>query len=324
MPRNRKIFIHGTPVELCTSIQRGLPLVPTPYLEVIIKGILAAAQTFYPITICHLVVMANHIHLLCVVKNPKHVSDFMRYFKAELAHAVNRLFGWSGYTLWEEGFDSPVILSPEKLLERMYYIYLNPVAAGLVNKSSEYPGINSYSALLSGESTEICKKIARNNIPELPKKTLSLEAQKKLASQLKTGPGQEFTLIIEPWAWIKCFPHSRIEKVDLLLRNFLRELSNRENTIIKTIKGAVIGAKALQLQDPRRNYRSTRNGQRTICLSDSTDQRRSFISWFQEQAALARESWKKMKHGEFAALPPGFFFPGGLILASLLVPPIPL
>lgn len=324
MPRLRKVHIHGTAIEICTSIQEGLPLRATPYLEFIIKGVLAAAQTLYPITICHFVVMTNHVHLLCVVKNPAHVSDFMRYFKTELAHALNRLFGWTGTTLWNAGYDSPVILSSSKLLERMYYLYLNPVRAGLVNRTSEYPGLNSYSALISGVHKEVCKKLSRSNIPEIPPKTLSLTEQKLLAEQLNGVEGVEYELVLEPWAWLNCFQDSQGWDPKRILTSFLQELTLREDKLNQERRGKVIGVRGLITDDPRRPYRSKRSGRRMICLSDSGEQRKAFISWYQAQCALARDAILRWRKGILALPPPGFFLPGGVILASLLVYPISL
>ena len=67
MSRNPKLFLNQQTYELCFRTEEGLPFVAAPYMKRLLLGYLAAAQTLYPITICHCVFMANHVHLIIVV-----------------------------------------------------------------------------------------------------------------------------------------------------------------------------------------------------------------------------------------------------------------
>ena len=44
---------------------------------------------------------------------------FMERFKCETAHAVNRLLGRRQVTVWCKGYDSPVILTLDDLVEKL-------------------------------------------------------------------------------------------------------------------------------------------------------------------------------------------------------------
>ncbi len=66
----------------------------------------------FPVRICHILVEATHIHLVVVVINPDHVEAFFRHFKTESAQMINGLLGRNKRTLWYEGYDSPIILTP--------------------------------------------------------------------------------------------------------------------------------------------------------------------------------------------------------------------
>ncbi len=79
MSRNPKLFLNKQTYELCFRTEEGLPLVAAPYMKRLLLGYLAAAQTLYPITICHCVFMANHVHLIVVVDNPENVPRFCEY-----------------------------------------------------------------------------------------------------------------------------------------------------------------------------------------------------------------------------------------------------
>ncbi|MDD2942363.1 MAG: transposase, partial [bacterium] len=131
MARNPKMFIHDAVYELCFRIEEGLPMTAAPFMKRIIKGYLAAAQSRHPVTICHYIVMANHIHMLVMIKNPEDLSRFVLYFKRESAHAINTLLGRRNRTVWAERYDSPVLLDAGKVIERIVYFYANPAQAGL-------------------------------------------------------------------------------------------------------------------------------------------------------------------------------------------------
>src|SRR5262245_23867743 len=119
MPRLDKFFIHNTAVELCFRTQEGLPFVATPYMRVILMGIFARAQELYGVTLCHLVVMPNHMHLIITIGDSTRTKFFVEYIKRETAHAVNRLQGRRQRTVWVKGYDSPTILDPEKAIARI-------------------------------------------------------------------------------------------------------------------------------------------------------------------------------------------------------------
>ncbi|MBL7662992.1 hypothetical protein JNK13_09605 [bacterium] len=56
-------------------------------------------------------------------------------------------------------------------------------------------------------------------------------------------------------------------------------------------------------------------------MSCDVELRKTFISWFKEQVNLARNAFSAWKSGNFQLKPPpGFFAPGGSLLASALLP----
>lgn len=316
MSGNHKVLVHSIPYELCTSVQSGLPFVATAYMRFLLAGVLAAAQALYPVTVCHFVVMGNHIHFIIIVQNPEDVVHFMRYFKTEVAHIMNRLLGTTGQSFWVDGYDSVMILSPEKLLERMEYIYLNPVSAGLVRSIEDYPGLNTFPCLASEKVTIQGKKISRDSVEELPHGYLNKRKRAELARQFAEGPGVECELVIEPWAWLKSFSYSREWDIEEVRARFLSRLKEREE---KTRKEHVLGAQALEEQDIRKPYKSEREGQKMLCMSHCPEQRKTVIDFLKTQIGYAREAYQRRKRGEKSALPPpGFFLPGGALLANLL------
>jgi hypothetical protein len=61
--------------------------------------------------ICHLLVEATHLHIIKVVHNPDDIQKFMRHFKTDSADFLNKILGRKRRTVWQNGYDSPRVLS---------------------------------------------------------------------------------------------------------------------------------------------------------------------------------------------------------------------
>ena len=73
MGRNRKVFCHGTVIEVGSRVEEGLPFVATSYMKLIIESYLARAQAFYPVRLIDYIFMANHFHMHLLVDDPHQV-----------------------------------------------------------------------------------------------------------------------------------------------------------------------------------------------------------------------------------------------------------
>lgn len=315
MSNNLKVIVHGFAMAICGSVQRGLPFVEDGYMADVLKGILAKAQEKYPVKICQLVFMGSHFHLLLVVLAPDDVPRFMDYVKTEIAHALNRQNGTEGESFWIRGYDSPSILDADTYLQRMLYDFLNPVRAGLVRTVSNYHGLNTFQALLKGGLVERCKKVSRRAFRKLPERELTVLEKELLRRELREAPGTMHELRIEPWAWLRCFEESKDWKPQEVLKLFLEMLK--------------VGEEELAKQHPRlrpkaswkfrRSFRSKRDGKKMLCLASTKERRQTFLSWALEGIALAKDAYRQRRMGKLSAVPPpGFFLPGGALLACFL------
>jgi putative transposase len=112
----------------------------------IVAAALTAAIDATGVGLLAFVVMGNHWHLL--VRIPDDVTAlpcFMQRLKSTVARQVNAHLGRRG-TFWSERYHSISVVDDASLLERMTYILMNPVAAGLAASASEYPGLSSLEA----------------------------------------------------------------------------------------------------------------------------------------------------------------------------------
>jgi len=325
MPNLRKLFVHGTLIEVCARTEEGLPFTATPYWEFILHGIFARAQTLYPVSICHVMIMSNHCHLLIVVDDPNCVPGFVGHIKKESAHAVNRLLGRKKHTVWCDGYDAAVVLDAQKAIERIVYLYTNPAKANLIESIYEYPNVSTWKHFLSGGAEISCKRTPRAIIPKLPKKPLTLKEQYQLRLQLEEQAAEENILFIEPEAWLKCFPETVEANPDDIKAEIIKSVLGEEKQLAKDRTGRVFGREALQLEDPRQFYQPIKRGKRMICLSSIKRRRVAFIQWFKDYCKQYPRVCPSVPLSKWLAkIPPGMFAPGGFLRANILPSSIPL
>ena len=316
MPRNPKVFVRGTLVELTCRIEEGLPFAPNDLIKVLLINVLARAQTYYPVKIVSYVIMGNHIHILIVVEDPKDVPKFVGYLKRESAYYVNRLLGREKHTVWCEGYDSPVILDSETAISRLKYIYLNPVNAGLCMKGSDWPLSSAY------ERNEIrVKRIPRNKVSKLPSEELTKSEITKLCLNLKYSGEEVYTLKVEPDAWMACFTETMDRNPKELNEYLSKEIEREESRIDRERENPPPKLSTLQVQNIRQEYQPKKFGKRMICLGSSKEIRVKYLGWYKDLCKKLPRFLKKTKEEVISRLshyPPGFFAPGGFLSSNLI------
>lgn len=316
MPAYLKCFIHNTLVEVCFRTEEGLPLIPAPYMQLLLTTHLARAQTLYPVEIPHFIVMGNHIHIMFVVGDPENIPAFIEYFKRESAHTINRLLGRRRRTVWIDRYDSPVILDAEKAIDRIVYFYANPLKANLVATIDDYPNLNSWQAFLNGGQTITCARIARDSISALPKRAMSFVEQEKLADSLRACGKEECTLILSPNAWLKCFRETRDSDPTEIKERIIKEIRLTEQEHRDTRKVSCVGAHALKLQPIWKLHTPLKYGRKMICLASTAALRKPYIKWFRERCALV--------DSRTHTYPGGMFAPGGFLFSNVLPFAVPI
>jgi REP element-mobilizing transposase RayT len=319
MPRNPKLFISGTLIELTFRTEEGLPFSPNELIDTLLINVLARAQTKYPIRIVSYVVMRNHIHLLVVVIDPKDVPTFVCYCKRELAHYINRLMGRRQKTVWAEGYDSPIVLDSETAIRRLKYIYLNPVSAKLIRKGQNWPLSSAFFAN-QGRAEIRVKRIPRNKIPKLPHRDMTLAEIKKVCAKLQYAGTETYLLKLEPDAWMSCFEETKRRDI-LELRDILhKEIKREEKALVGRKVGDFPPIDEIKTANIRTNYSPTKFGKRMLCYAKNKLTRIAYISWYRnacrELPRFLREKKKDLIYQ--AHYPPGFFAPGGFLSASLV------
>ena len=322
MPENRKYFPHNAAVFCTARTEVGLPFVASILMNLILWGIIARAKEQFAVKVCHFIFMANHFHMLLVVDNPEDLSRFIGYVKAESAHAVNRLLGRRQRTIWKDGYDSPILLSAHDAIKCIRYIYANPSKANLVTTIADYPGVSSWGMFIKGLTKRSCKRLRRNQLEPLKSPAMGVNEQKRLTRAYETESISEHEFVLEPDAWMDCFPELKREEKAGINARILKGLRKDEERYARRRARAnkeVLGSTFLRQESMTKEHEPTTFGRKTICICYDCSRRRAFIEIFREVCAEARMVYERWRRGELTAkLPPGLFAPRVPSLVSAL------
>jgi REP element-mobilizing transposase RayT len=139
----RQILPGSTYLVTRRCTQRQFLLKPTPLTNMIFAFCLAMAAIRTGVLLHAFCVLSNHWH--GVVTDPQgRLPEFLAYLHKYVSKCINASLGrWEN--LWSSEPPSIVRLeSDEDVLDKIAYVMTNPLAAGLVKRSSKWPGLREY------------------------------------------------------------------------------------------------------------------------------------------------------------------------------------
>jgi putative transposase len=140
MTAPRQVLEGATYLVTRRCTQRMFLLRPSKVTNEVFAYVLALAARRYQVQVHAYCVLSNHVHL--VVTDPHaRLPDFQRLLGGLVARALNALHGrWEHF--WAPGSYSAVTLAtPGDVVAKAAYTLANPVAAGLVRRGREWPGL---------------------------------------------------------------------------------------------------------------------------------------------------------------------------------------
>jgi REP-associated tyrosine transposase len=95
--------------------------------------------------------LSNHFHILCKDTNGR-LAVFLGYFLGNVGKAVNRSLDRGPAHFWQQGHYNDQIIDGEKSFWNKYvYITTNAVKSGLVKRTEDWTGFNSFKAAVKNE-----------------------------------------------------------------------------------------------------------------------------------------------------------------------------
>ena len=320
MSRPPRILIPHTVVMLTSRVQQGLPFVCTPLMDMIIWSSIASAQALHPIKIISFLMMGNHVHLIALVEEPRDIESFMERFKCETAHAVNRLLGRRQVTVWCEGYDSPAILTLEDLIEKVAYVYANPVRAHLAASISDYLGVSSWKIFTSGQGSKVAKRIRRNFLSRIPDGSLSAAEQAREALIVEQQAKEILTFNLSPDAWIIAFPNQmNPTEFNQRVLDRIKEIEQEMSALRERDQIPLPTEYEVITRPIRTPYSPKKFSRRMWCICRDVVLRIDFIKFVKQLRSEGREARLKWVRGDTAVrFPVGLFPPCQPMLANIL------
>ena len=296
-------FEHSDFVFFATirTIASRLWLINNPELEQQILAYAARYAEHYGVTLYAFIVMGNHYHILARFPNGNKAAFFrdLNGIISKLTKAKVKMF--EGGKLWARRVRTQVVPNKEDILDRFFYTCMNPIAAGLSQKLSEYPAYNSFSDAIRGKvrTFKVVEWHKYNNLKRKNPNLTIAEFTKYHKLTYARLPGYESM--------------SKAEYVDFMNR----EAERRRVEIVNRRKAAGLGFATPQLlkeQEPGAKPRSTktsdRNTHRPLVLTRCITTKHKFLRWYFELVAAFRTAATKFRAGMFdVPFPPGTYRP---------------
>jgi len=133
--------------------QRQFLLRPSAVTNGVFLYVLAVAARRFGVQVHAFCVLSNHFHLL--VTDPEaRLPAFEQYLDSLVARALNASLGrWESF--WgPSSYSAVALVGLVDVLDKAAYVLANPVAAGLVRRGREWPGLWSDPALVGASAIE--------------------------------------------------------------------------------------------------------------------------------------------------------------------------
>jgi REP element-mobilizing transposase RayT len=156
MTMPRQVLAGSTYLVTRRCTQRQFWLKPTKLTNQIIAYCVAYAATLTGVQVHALCVLSNHWH--AVASDPHgRLPEFMHWVHKHIAKCINASYGrWEN--LWASEPPSAVRLEDDDdVLDKIAYTLANPVAAGLVEHGSQWPGLRTAARDVAGMSVQVAR-----------------------------------------------------------------------------------------------------------------------------------------------------------------------
>jgi REP element-mobilizing transposase RayT len=158
MTAPRQVLPGTTYLVTRRCLQRSFFLRPSRLTNETIGYLLAVAAGRYDIQVHAYCVLSNHLHL--IVTDPKaRLPAFGQFLDSLVARAINAALGrWE--TFWApNSYSAVALVDADDIIAKSAYVLANPVAAGLVRKARQWPGLWSDPSSISAGPLEFKKPL---------------------------------------------------------------------------------------------------------------------------------------------------------------------
>jgi REP element-mobilizing transposase RayT len=309
---------HLTEITLKTFQARFL-LRPNKLLNQLLVGVLARAQALTGMTLCAVVAMSNHIHILVVPDSEEELMRFCQYIGSNISLEVGRLRKWTGGIFRRRYSDVVVTHEPAAQVGRLKYLLSHGVKEGLVRHPKAWPGVQCVKALLSGGMKLEGIWIDRSALYEARR-----SAQRKKISKAKRPTQSDHTeacvlKLSKIPAWEPLSEDEYRAAVAELVDHILDEYEEQRLAAPKNPATALV-------EDPTRRPEKTKHSPKPVCHAASRAERQRFRERRRAFVNAYIQASERLRAGVLAALkdfPEGAFLPPLALSCFAPSPPEP-
>ncbi len=143
MTRPRQILPGSIYIITRRVTQRQFLLKPSKRVNQIFLYCLAVAAKKYGLLIHAVIAISNHYHIVCSDPSGK-VARFQQWLNGMLARALNAHRGkWENFWASGTSYSCVRLETPQDCFDKMVYVMLNAVSAGLVPCADQWPGFHT-------------------------------------------------------------------------------------------------------------------------------------------------------------------------------------
>lgn len=106
-------------------------------IRILLDHVVSGGRQWYELV--GAVILPDHVHLLLSPRARYSLSRIMKGLKGATARRLNQLRKTKGTVWQEESFDR-IVRDQQELDEKLNYMFMNPVEAGLTDDPDRYPG----------------------------------------------------------------------------------------------------------------------------------------------------------------------------------------
>ena len=321
MPRKNRIIFKDSLYEVNPRAREGLPLPPTEVTNQLLIGILSRIQRDDKVTLCNFVQMTNHAHQHWLPNQPqKHVKFYMEYQK-KTCDTVRKLTKRRRLNLWEGRPSVIQVAELDDAINRLVYMFLNPVEAGLVETIDHYPGLSTWKAFTTCEPSVDAQVSVKaywtrvSGVETLPEgNRLSPANDAAMALRLRESKKtEECELIVKPLAWLRIYGITDPHKIEEIRQRIITKVREGEAQFAKDRleEGrGVLGSERLRQQEYFRPHIPKKKDRNIFVICANNALRAAIIQATESILDKCRECYEIVKAGGTVdEWPPGTFIP---------------
>jgi len=234
---------------------------------------------------------------------------------------VVRWLGKRNVKVWAQRYCPAVILTPDKALEKLIYLFANPIQAQLVAHAADWTGCSTFYSLHE-DTPRFYKWINPAQAALLPNGRFTKRLVKSLLNEISEMEAPKYPLRLEPFAWMECFQESsRTSKEEMRARllSGLAEIAKRCAHERRKQKKDIPHPDRLAEENPHRFYKPKKFGRRVFCISSCPEIRKMYIDMYKDLCYKAEQAWQAFRSQVIDLwVPHGMFLPPSPARGSII------